>query len=150
MAHVVARLPEPERVLILSKIRPIEWACLATLVGLVLVLFLPVVFMDEGFYFRDLTFNHLGRKHVATELLTGAVADLTTHLSTALKRAGPWPEPPGLALSGGLLGDGGPLRAALVTAAADYPVRFVSGALDPSMGAAKMALAALREAQHDA
>ncbi len=34
-------------------------ACVAGLLLLVLLLFFPVAFLGEGFYFRDLTFNHL-------------------------------------------------------------------------------------------
>lgn len=82
---------------------------------------------------------------VASGLLSQAVEDLTAHLTTVLRRAGPWPEPPGLALWGGLLSDGGTLRTAATVAIADYPVRLVSSDLDPAMGAARMALSALSE-----
>jgi glucosamine kinase len=79
----------------------------------------------------------------AAGILAAAVEDLTTHLRTVLERAGSWPEVPGLVLWGGLLGEGGPLRDALVAAAGHYPVQLMARDVDPPIGAAKMALAAL-------
>jgi len=51
-------------------------ACVAGLLLLVLLLFFPVAFLGEGFYFRDLTFNHLARKTVATDALLEGVPPL--------------------------------------------------------------------------
>ena len=81
---------------------------------------------------------------VAMKLLATAVSDLSDHLSAVLERAGAWPELPELVLWGGLLRDGGPLRDAMAEAVTAYPVKLVAGEVDPAMGAAKMALAALR------
>lgn len=78
---------------------------------------------------------------VAAEILERAVSDLSAHLAAAVERAGPWPEPPELALWGGLLGEGGPLREAVVREAGSYPVRLSDRPVDPAMGAAKLALA---------
>lgn len=86
----------------------------------------------------------------ASEILATAVADLTAHLRTVLTRAGDWSEPPHLVLWGGLLRAEGPLHEAMVAAAAAYPVQLMSAAVDPSMGAAKMALAALSETRGQA
>lgn len=82
---------------------------------------------------------------VAAAILTTAVADLCLHLGTVLERTDPWPEPPELVLWGGLIGDGGPLRGPMTEALAGFSVRLSSGEVDPAMGAAKLALAALSE-----
>jgi len=48
-------------------------------------------------------------------------------------------------LWGGLLQDGGPLRDSMTAVATEYPVRLASGEVDPTMGAAKLALAELAD-----
>jgi len=83
---------------------------------------------------------------VARDLLASAVSDLTGHLRAVLDGSDRWAETPPLVLWGGLIREGGPLRDALVEAAAGFPVRLISCEIDPPMGAANMALAALAEA----
>jgi N-acetylglucosamine kinase-like BadF-type ATPase len=82
---------------------------------------------------------------IAKGILETAVSDLMAHLRAALERTAQWAEPPELVLWGGLLRDGAPLHEAVVQAVSRYPVRLASGDVDPSTGAAKMALAALAE-----
>ena len=77
----------------------------------------------------------------AAEILELAVAALTSHLTAVVDRSGPWAEGPHLALGGGLLREGGPLRGALMTAISSHPVSVIERELDPPMGAARRALA---------
>lgn len=76
----------------------------------------------------------------ATEILDRAVADLCDHVLAAVERAGPWPDPPELALCGGLLQPDGSLRGAMEVAVRSLPVRLRSGPVDPPLGAARMAM----------
>jgi len=82
---------------------------------------------------------------VARDLLATAVSDLIAHISAVLDGSDQWPEAAPLVLWGGLISDGGPLRDALVGAVSSLPVRLESREVDPPMGAANMALAALAE-----
>lgn len=82
---------------------------------------------------------------VARDILSRAVRELSDHLAAALERGGPWPEPPELVLAGGLLAEDGALHAAMSAAAAAHAVRLSPRRIDPALGAAKLALAALAE-----
>lgn len=77
---------------------------------------------------------------VAAMIVDTAVGSLTSHVAALLGRLAPWNAPPGLALGGGLLSPGGPLRDALVVATADYSCVPMSGEVDAARGAAMMAL----------
>lgn len=80
---------------------------------------------------------------VADELLSAAVADLERHVTALVARTGPWPAPPGVALSGGLIAEGGPLRARVLARLAALPVAVRADAVDAALGAARLALAML-------
>jgi N-acetylglucosamine kinase-like BadF-type ATPase len=80
---------------------------------------------------------------VAVGILDAALRDLCAHLRSVIERASPWDGTPELVLWGGLFRAGGPMRDAMATAAEEYPVRYASRAIDPAMGAAKLALATL-------
>jgi N-acetylglucosamine kinase-like BadF-type ATPase len=80
---------------------------------------------------------------VAADILAEAVRELGGHLAAVLERGGPWPEPPELVLFGGLLAEGGTLHSAMSAEASTYPLRLSSRRIDPTLGAAKLALAAL-------
>jgi glucosamine kinase len=82
---------------------------------------------------------------VAATIVDAAVASLTSHVAALVARLAPWNAPPGLALGGGLLSPGGPLRDALVVATADYPCVPMAGEVDAARGAAAMALRKLLE-----
>lgn len=75
---------------------------------------------------------------VAGEILTHAVAELEGHVLTLLENLGPWRMPPRLALGGGLLGPGGPLRLAVESVLAKQRLRPVEAPLDPARGAASL------------
>ena len=79
----------------------------------------------------------------ASQLVDEAVRELARHVSAILDRMGPWPAPPPLVLWGGLIGEEGPLRAVLVRELTPYDVELRDGQIDPAMGAARLALAAL-------
>jgi glucosamine kinase len=76
----------------------------------------------------------------AAEILELAVAALTGHLTAVVEQSGPWAEKPRLALGGGLLRAGGPLREGLMAAIARQSVSVIERELDPPMGAARRAL----------
>lgn len=78
----------------------------------------------------------------ARQLVDQAVRELAAHVAAILERMGPWPAPPPLLLWGGLVGEDGPLREGLVRELALAPVELRRGRIDPTMGAAKLALAA--------
>ncbi|NIN73497.1 MAG: BadF/BadG/BcrA/BcrD type ATPase [Gemmatimonadetes bacterium] len=77
---------------------------------------------------------------VAATIVDAAIASLAGHVAALLGRLGPWNAPPGLALGGGLLSPGGPLRDALVLATGDYPCVPLAAEVDAARGAALMAL----------
>jgi glucosamine kinase len=80
---------------------------------------------------------------VAGEILGHAVEELEGHVLTLLENLGPWQKPPGLALGGGLLGPGGPLRIAVESVLAKQHLRPVERPLDPARGAASLGRALL-------
>jgi glucosamine kinase len=79
---------------------------------------------------------------VAGEILVEAVEDLQGHLLTILTNLGPWQEPPRLALGGGLLQPGGPLRDAMERVVTAYHLAPRDRPLDGARGAARLAMAA--------
>jgi N-acetylglucosamine kinase-like BadF-type ATPase len=79
----------------------------------------------------------------ASQLMDEAVRELAKHVAAILDRMGPWPAPPPLFLWGGLIGEGGPLRDGLVRELTPHDVELRDGQIDPAMGAARLALAAL-------
>jgi glucosamine kinase len=80
---------------------------------------------------------------VARDIMSRAVQELSDHLAAAIERGAPWQEPPELVLAGGLLAEDGALHAAMSAAAVAHAVRLSARRIDPAMGAAKLALAAL-------
>lgn len=79
----------------------------------------------------------------AGEILVQAVADLEAHVLAVHERLGPWSTPPRVALSGGLLRPGRPLRRPLEEALAPHRLHPLERDLDPALGAARLALARL-------
>lgn len=79
----------------------------------------------------------------ARHLMDQAVRELAKHVTAVLERMGPWPSPPPLLLWGGLIGENGPLRERLSRVLGPLPVEVRSDSIDPTMGAARLALQAL-------
>ncbi|GMR12334.1 MAG: BadF/BadG/BcrA/BcrD ATPase family protein [Gemmatimonadota bacterium] len=79
------------------------------------------------------------RDPVAETIVEGAVEDLTGHVLTLVRRLGPWTGRPSVALSGGLLGEGGPLRDRTRAALAGLLCQPIDRLLDPARGAARLA-----------
>jgi N-acetylglucosamine kinase-like BadF-type ATPase len=77
---------------------------------------------------------------LAAEIVASAVASLVAHVDALLSRLGPWSAPPGLALAGGLLAPGGPLRGALVAALAEHACVVFEREVEAVRGAARLAL----------
>lgn len=77
---------------------------------------------------------------VAREILAGAVAELEGHVHTLLASLGPWSRPPTVALAGGLLDPGGPLRTGVEAALHPHQVTILPHLLRPVRGAALLAL----------
>jgi len=75
---------------------------------------------------------------VASDILAHAVVELEGHVLTLLENLGPWQKPPRLALGGGLLGPGGPLRLAVESVLAKQRLGPVDAPLDPARGAASL------------
>ncbi len=78
---------------------------------------------------------------VSEQVIAEAIVALRTHVDAILERLGPWSRPPGLALTGGLLRPGGPLRGALEEALGSTRIRTVDAEPDAARGAARLALA---------
>ena len=76
---------------------------------------------------------------VAATILEGAIEDLTSHVLTLVRRLGPWSGRPTVAVSGGLLGEGGPLRDRTCVALAGLSCQPIDRLVDPSRGAARLA-----------
>lgn len=75
---------------------------------------------------------------VAGEILANAVHELEGHVLTLLETLGPWHLPPRLALGGGLLVPGGPLRAALEGVLSRQHLEILDRPLDAALGAANL------------
>jgi N-acetylglucosamine kinase-like BadF-type ATPase len=78
---------------------------------------------------------------VAAALLARAVQDLERHATAMVERLGPWTGAPTVALAGGLIGPGGPLREALEAALRRRGLVVAPGSPDPVRGAAARARA---------
>ena len=76
---------------------------------------------------------------VAGEVLVKAVEELSGHALTVLMNLGPWSFPPRIALAGGLLEPGRPLRRALEVSLSEQRLRLLPRQPDAAMGAAKQA-----------
>jgi glucosamine kinase len=76
---------------------------------------------------------------VAGEILVKAAEELSGHVLTVLSNLGPWASPPTVALAGGLLAPGGPLRRAMEVLIAEHSLPMLEREPDAAMGAAKMA-----------
>jgi glucosamine kinase len=79
---------------------------------------------------------------VSRQILVHALEELEKHLRAILTNLGPWSEPAGLALGGGLLGPGGTLRKPVEARLPRHHVQLIDRELDPALGAARLALAA--------
>ncbi|MEQ9400188.1 MAG: BadF/BadG/BcrA/BcrD ATPase family protein [Longimicrobiales bacterium] len=77
---------------------------------------------------------------VAGEILVHAVEELEGHVATVLARLGPWSQPPSVALGGGLLRPGRPLRAAMERVLERMGLAARAGEPDAARGAARLAL----------
>lgn len=78
---------------------------------------------------------------VALTIIEDAAAELALHVRTLHDRGAPWPERPVLALAGGLLVPGRPLRDAVLAAVRrmEVAVTPLDRAVDPARGAAALA-----------
>ena len=83
---------------------------------------------------------------VAGEILATAVEELEGHILTVLQTLGPWRNWPTVALGGGLLQRGGPLRQRVEHLLQLHHLPFLARDLDPALGAARLALAVEAEA----
>lgn len=77
----------------------------------------------------------------AAEIVDAAVDALRDHLVVLLRRSGPWSRTPEVALGGGLLESGGPLRGRLESVARGLGARPLPEPPDAARGAARLALA---------
>jgi glucosamine kinase len=80
---------------------------------------------------------------VARNIVAGAADELGDHVAALHRSLAPWPAPPTVALAGGLLSPGGPLRDAVIQAILDRVVSVVvlEQAVDGARGAAGLARA---------
>jgi len=78
---------------------------------------------------------------VARRIVEEAAGELVAHVAALHDRLGPWKTAPGLALSGGLIAPGGPLRAAVVEALRVHgpACTLAEGKVDAARGAASLA-----------
>jgi len=83
---------------------------------------------------------------VAGEILVHAVEELEGHVLTLLETLGPWPARPSVALGGGLLDPGGPLRRGMEAALVRHRIALVERRLDAAHGAARLAIRMAAEA----
>jgi N-acetylglucosamine kinase-like BadF-type ATPase len=80
-----------------------------------------------------------GGDAVASAIVEGAIEDLTSHVLTVVRRLGPWSGRPHVAVSGGLLGESGPLRDRTRAALAGLLCQPIDRLVDPARGAARLA-----------
>jgi glucosamine kinase len=78
---------------------------------------------------------------VAGEILVQAVEELEGHVLAILQSLGPWRRPPRIALAGGLLGHGGPLRKPMEGVVVKHQLSTMQRPLDAARGAARLAQA---------
>ena len=84
---------------------------------------------------------------VAGEILVQAVEELDGHVETLLDNLGPWSSRPRVALTGGLLHPGGPLRRGMEAALRRHNVGILGRVLYPALGAVQLARAMADEAE---
>lgn len=79
---------------------------------------------------------------VARVLIETAAGELAAHVSALYRRLMPWQEPPGVALGGGLICPGGPLRDSIIDALRmlSLPLVVREDVVDGARGAAMLAL----------
>jgi glucosamine kinase len=87
-----------------------------------------------------------GTDAAARRIMEEAVAELVLHVECLAKRLGPWPQGTAVALAGGLLESGRPLRGPVCEAIADRlaGARVLDRDIDGARGAASLALARIR------
>lgn len=78
---------------------------------------------------------------VAAEIVDGAVGELVRHVAALVEKLGPWKTAPSVALAGGLLHLGRPLRKPLEAALTRDGARLLERDIDPAMGAGRLACA---------
>lgn len=77
---------------------------------------------------------------VAAEIVGRAVRELTDAVEAVRRGLEPWSSTPAVALTGGLVAPGGPLRSRVETGLAELPVTVNPRPVDPARGAARQAL----------
>jgi glucosamine kinase len=77
---------------------------------------------------------------VATTIIEEAVNELVAHVRTVVRRLEPWPATPEVALAGGLIEEGGPLRTRVTQAIGGLPCRLRDGTPDGARGACSLAM----------
>ena len=77
---------------------------------------------------------------VAKGILSLAVAELQSHANGILEQLSPWTEAPVLALHGGLVASGGPLRGPVSRSLVTLRLKLFEGEVDSSRGAARLAI----------
>jgi len=77
----------------------------------------------------------------ALEVVSDAVASLRGHVRAAVAATGPWRETASLVLWGGLVAEGGALRARVLEGLEELQVGLATREVDPPMGAARLAVA---------
>jgi glucosamine kinase len=77
---------------------------------------------------------------VAVTIVENAVEDLAAHVLTVVKRLGPWPGRPAVALAGGLIDEGGPLRQRVSIAIGGLLCQARDRVVDAARGAADLAV----------
>lgn len=82
-----------------------------------------------------------GGDPVATAVIEEAVGELVLHVRTLMGRLEPWPASPEVALAGGLIEEGGPLRARVAAAIEALDWRLLKGTPDGARGACSLAMA---------
>jgi N-acetylglucosamine kinase-like BadF-type ATPase len=76
---------------------------------------------------------------VAGTIVENAVEDLAAHVLTVVKRLGPWPGRPAVALTGGLIDEDGPLRQRVSVAIGGLLCQARDRVVDAARGAANLA-----------
>ena len=77
---------------------------------------------------------------VAGIIVEHAVEDLVAHVLTVVRRLGPWPSRPAVALAGGLIDEDGPLRQRVSVAIGGLPCQSLDRVVDAARGAAHLAM----------
>jgi N-acetylglucosamine kinase-like BadF-type ATPase len=77
---------------------------------------------------------------VAVTIVENAVEDLVAHVLTVVRRLGPWPGRPAVALAGGLIDEDGPLRQRVSVAIGGLLCQARDRVVDAARGAADLAV----------